>query len=80
MKARIVVIPKRTVLDPQGIAVKDALESMSFRGIKEVRVGKLIEIELEAGDRAELQTKIGEACQRLLSNPVIEEYRFELTE
>ena len=71
-------MPKRTVLDPQGKTVKRALESMSFTGIKDVRVGKFIEIELEGGDKAELQTKIDDACHKLLSNPVIEEYTFEI--
>ena len=80
MKARIIVMPKRNVLDPQGKAVKHALESMNFTGIKDVRVGTFMEIELEGGDTAELQKKIDEACHKLLSNPVIEEYSFELHE
>jgi phosphoribosylformylglycinamidine synthase len=78
MKAKIIVMPKRTVLDPQGVTVKHALQSMNFTGIKDVRVGKFMEIELEGGDAAELQQKIDEACHKLLSNPVIEEYRFEI--
>ncbi len=78
MKAKIIVMPKRTVLDPQGMTVKHALEAMSFSGIKDVRVGKFMEIELEGGSKAELQKKIDEACHKLLSNPVIEEYTFEL--
>ena len=78
MKAKIIVMPKKTVLDPQGKTIKHALESMSFSGIKDVRVGKFIEIELEGGNKAELQKKIDEACHRLLSNPVIEEYSFEV--
>src|SRR5271155_1134699 len=80
MKAKIIVMPKRTVLDPQGKTVKHALESMDFKGIKDVRVGKFMEIELEDGNKAELQKKIDEACHKLLSNPVIEEYTFEIQE
>ncbi|HVM62740.1 MAG TPA: phosphoribosylformylglycinamidine synthase subunit PurS [Verrucomicrobiae bacterium] len=79
MKAKIIVMPKRTVLDPQGKTVKHALESMNFAGIKDVRVGKFMEIEIEGGNKAELQKKIDEACQKLLSNPVIEEYTFEIS-
>jgi phosphoribosylformylglycinamidine synthase subunit PurS len=79
MKAKIIVMPKRTVLDPQGKTVKNALESLNFKGIKDVRVGKFIEIELEGGNKMELQKKIDKACHDLLSNPVIEEYRLELT-
>ena len=78
MKARIIVMPKKTVLDPQGKTVKHALESMGFSGIKEVRVGKFMEIELEGGNEAELRKKIDEACRKLLSNPVIEEYTIEI--
>ena len=79
MKAKIIVMPKKTVLDPQGKTVKHALESMSFKGIKDVRVGKFIEIELSGGDKAALKKKMDKACDDLLSNPVIEEYRIELT-
>ena len=80
MKAKIIIMPKKTVLDPQGKTVKHALESMNFHGIKDVRVGKFMEIELEGGTKAELQKKIDEACHKLLSNPVIEEYSFEIYE
>ena len=80
MKAKIIIMPKKTVLDPQGKTVKHALESMNLRGIKDVRVGKVMEIELEGGTKAELQKQIDEACQKLLSNPVIEEYAFEIDE
>ncbi len=79
MKAKIIVMPKKTVLDPQGVTVKQALETMSFHGIKQVRVGKFMEIELDGGSPAELQQKIDDACRRLLSNPVIEEYHFEIS-
>ncbi len=78
MKARIIVVPKKTVLDPQGKTVKHALESMNFTGIKDVRIGKFMEIELEGSNKAELQKKIDEACHKLLSNPIIEEYTFEI--
>ncbi|MGA2603037.1 MAG: phosphoribosylformylglycinamidine synthase subunit PurS [Verrucomicrobiia bacterium] len=78
MKARIIVMPKKTVLDPQGKTVKHALESMDFKGIKDVRVGKFMEIDLEGGDQPELQKKVDEACRKLLSNPVIEDYTFEV--
>jgi phosphoribosylformylglycinamidine synthase len=76
MKARIIVMPKKTVLDPQGKTVKHALESMSFKGIKDVRIGKFIEVELAGGNKAALKKKMDEACHKLLSNPVIEDYQF----
>ena len=78
MKAKIIVMPKRTVLDPQGKTVKHALESMNFTGVKDVRVGKFMEIEIEGKTKDEVRRKIDEACHQLLSNPVIEEYTFEI--
>jgi phosphoribosylformylglycinamidine synthase len=80
MKAKIIVMPKKTVLDPQGKTVKHALESIHFAGIKDVRIGKFMEIELDGGDKAALQKKMDEACHQLLSNPVIEDYELTLTD
>ena len=78
MKAKIIVMPKKTVLDPQGKTVKHALESMSFKGITDVRIGKFIEIEFAGGSKAALKKKLDEACHKLLSNPVIEDYEFTI--
>jgi len=78
MKAKITVMPKRTVLDPQGKTVLQALESLGFKGLQEVRIGKFIEVELKGGNKAALQKKIDEACRKLLSNPVIEDYEFTI--
>ena len=78
MKAKIIITPKKAVLDPQGKTVKHALESMHFEGIKEVRIGKFMEIELDGQDQAKVKQKIDDACRKLLSNPVIEDYEFEL--
>ncbi|MCX7885812.1 MAG: phosphoribosylformylglycinamidine synthase subunit PurS [Verrucomicrobiae bacterium] len=80
MKAKIIVMPKKTVLDPQGKTVKHALEAMHFKGIKDVRIGKFMEIELEGNDRTAIKRQIEEACRTLLSNPVIEDYSFRLDE
>ncbi|MCS7049355.1 MAG: phosphoribosylformylglycinamidine synthase subunit PurS [Verrucomicrobiae bacterium] len=79
MKARITVMPKRTVLDPQGKAVKHALESLGFREVRDVRIGKFLEVDLDTGDMETARRLVDNACQQLLSNPVIEEYRFEIT-
>ena len=78
MKAKIVVTPKKAVLDPQGKTVQNALAHLGLSGIGAVHVGKYLEIELEGGDRASWQKQIDEACHKLLSNPVIEDYRFEI--
>jgi phosphoribosylformylglycinamidine synthase len=78
MKAKIIVMPKKTVLDPQGATVKNALTQMSFGGIQSVRVGKFIEIEIADGNKDEARKKLDDACHRLLSNPVIEDYQLEI--
>jgi len=76
MKAKIIITPKKAVLDPQGKAVLNALEHMGYEGVQDVHVGRFLELELD-GDRATLEPKVEEACHRLLSNPVIEDYRIE---
>jgi len=78
MKARVHVSLKTGVLDPQGKAIGNALASLGFTGIGEVRQGKLIEIELEGSDRAAAQAKVEAMCKELLANPVIENYAIEL--
>ncbi len=77
MKAKIIITPKKAVVDPQGKTVQSALEHMGYQGIGAVHVGKYLEIEIE-GDRESAQRQIDEACHKFLSNPVIEDYKFEL--
>ncbi len=77
MKAKIIVTPKKAVLDPQGKTVQNALEHMGYSGIRAVHIGKYLEIELE-GDRETARKQLDEACHRFLSNPVIEDYRLEI--
>lgn len=78
MKAKIIITPKKAVLDPQGKTVQSALEHMGYTGIGAVHVGKYLEIELAGADREAARQQIDQACGRILSNPVIEDYRFEL--
>jgi phosphoribosylformylglycinamidine synthase len=77
MKAKIIITPKKAVLDPQGKTVLNALEHMGYRGIGAVHVGKYLEIEV-TGEAEAVRKQIDEACHKFLSNPVIEDYRFEL--
>jgi phosphoribosylformylglycinamidine synthase len=77
MKAKIVITPKKAVLDPQGKTVQTALEHMGHRGIKAVHVGKYLEIELD-GDKETARRQLDEAAHKFLSNPVIEDYRLEI--
>lgn len=78
MKAKIIVTPKRAVLDPQGKTVQNALEHMGYEGVQAVHVGKYLEIELTGNDKAAAQKKIDEACRKFLTNPVIEDYHLEI--
>ena len=78
MKAKIIITPKKAVLDPQGKTVQNALTQMGYPGIGAVHVGKYLEIELGGVDREAARRHIDEACHKILSNPVIEDYRFEI--
>ena len=77
MKAKIIITPKKAVLDPQGKTVQNALEHMGYQGIGAVHVGKYLEIEVN-GDREAVRRQLDDACHKFLSNPVIEDYRLEL--
>ena len=78
MKAKIIITPKKAVLDPQGKTVQSALAHMGYTEIGAVHVGKYIEIELTNLDRETARKQIADACHKILSNPVIEDYRFEI--
>ncbi len=79
MKAKIIITPKKAVLDPQGKTVQTALAQMGYTGITDVHIGKYIEIDLAPGtDKAAAQKTLQDAAHRLLSNPVIEDYKLEL--
>jgi phosphoribosylformylglycinamidine synthase len=78
MKAKIIITPKKAVLDPQGKTVQNALEHMGYQGVAAVHVGKYLEIDLNGGDKERARAQLDEACHRFLSNPVIEDYRLEI--
>jgi len=78
MKAIVNVYLKNGVLDPQGKATHHALESMNFKGVNDVRIGKQIIVELETEDRDEAQKEVEEMCEVLLANTVIEDYTIEI--
>ena len=77
MKARVVVTLKKSVLDPQGQAVSRALGFLGFSEVKDVRLGKIIELEIDGKDPAEARQRVEQMCEKLLANTVIEEYRVE---
>jgi len=79
MKAKIIITPKKAVLDPQGKTVQNALAHMGYTGVTGVHIGKYIEIDLAPGTNAAAAEKaLNEAAHKLLSNPVIEDYKLEI--
>ena len=78
MLAKIYVTLKNGVLDPQGKAVQHSLESLGYREVKDVRLGKYMEVQIDNTNRDEAQARVREMCEKLLANPVIEDYRFEI--
>ncbi len=78
MKARVEVMLRDGVLDPQGEAVRHALGTLGFAGVEGVRQGKLIEIDLAAADPATAEAEVRAMCEKLLANTVIEKYRVEI--
>jgi len=78
--ARVYVTLKATVNDPQGLTIRGALHSLGFTGVESVRAGKYIEIRVTASNNEDAGTQVAEMCRKLLANPVIEEFRFEIEE
>ena len=78
MKARVYIMLKNGVLDPQGEAVRHALATLGFEGVEGVRQGKVIELDLIETERAAAEKRVGEMCDKLLANTVIETYHVEL--
>jgi phosphoribosylformylglycinamidine synthase subunit PurS len=79
-KAVVYVTLKESVLDPQGNAVQGSLHSLGFDEVKDVRIGKYMELELNVNSREAAEERLAEMCEKLLANTVIEDYRFELVE
>jgi phosphoribosylformylglycinamidine synthase len=79
-QAKIYVTLRSSVLDPAGTAVESGLKQLGYQGVEGVRIGKYIELSLSATDEADARKQLDEMCDRLLANPVIENYRFEITE
>lgn len=78
-KVKVYVTLKKSVLDPQGVAVKDSLNSMDYSEIEDVRIGKYMEVMVNPKERA-VETVVNEICDKLLANPVMENYWYEIEE
>jgi phosphoribosylformylglycinamidine synthase PurS subunit len=79
LRARVEITLKNGIRDPQGRAIEEAVAGLGFEGVSNVRVGKHITFDL-AGPRGEAERKVTELCERLLANPVIEDYTFQIEE
>jgi len=78
-KVKVYVTLRESVLDPQGSAVKGSLHTMGYKEVADVRIGKFLELQIEPSDR-DLNVVVKEMCEKLLTNTVIEDYRFEVEE
>ena len=78
MKARVVVTLKNGVLDPQGKAIEGALRSLGVEGVASVRQGKVFDLEIEGQDKAAASASLQAACEKLLANTVIENFKIDL--
>ncbi len=78
--ARVYVSLKPTVNDPQGLTIAEGLRSLGFSEVEGVRAGKYIEVRLSAADKGAAEERLHSMCDRLLANPIIETYRFEVEE
>jgi phosphoribosylformylglycinamidine synthase len=80
MKAHVWVMPKHTVLDPQGQTIHNALSSLGYQGVKDVRQGKFFVLNLDGWNCDEARSQLERIAKEVLTNPVIEEYRFEIVD
>jgi phosphoribosylformylglycinamidine synthase PurS subunit len=79
-KAIVYVTLRQSVLDPQGHAVKEALHTLGYDEVNDVRIGKYLELALGTTDRNRAEERVKEMCEKLLANTVIEDYRYEIVE
>ena len=80
MRVKIFVSLKRGVLDPQGKAIERSLHTLGYREVQDVRMGKYLELSVDATAAGSAEARIREMCDKLLANPVIEDYRYEISE
>jgi len=78
MKVRVTVMYKKEVLDPQGKAILGSLGSLGYKEVTDVRAGKIIELKLTGLKKPQVERKVKEMCEKLLANPTIEDYQFEI--
>jgi phosphoribosylformylglycinamidine synthase len=79
-KVKVYISPKKGILDPQGKAVESALKSLGYKKVSNVRIGRYVEFEMTDDRRLTTERQIDEMCKKLLANPIIEDFRFEVCE
>ena len=77
-QAEVFITLKNTVADPQGLAVKHALENLGYNEVEDVRVGKIVTLKIKEENKEALKAKVDEMCKKLLANPIIENYSFTI--
>ena len=80
MRVKFFISLKTGVLDPQGKAIERSLHTLGYNQVRDVRMGKYLEIEMAPASRQDTELRVREMCDKLLANPVIEDYRFEIQE
>ena len=80
LKAEVYITLKKTVADPQGLTIKHALESLGYKDLADVRIGKLVIIKLDFKDKEKAKRQVNEMCKKLLANSIIEDYHFKIKE
>ncbi|MDD5613923.1 MAG: phosphoribosylformylglycinamidine synthase subunit PurS [Candidatus Omnitrophica bacterium] len=80
LTAEVYIMPKASVSDPQGLAIKHALESLGYKNLNQVRIGKLIIIKLDSQDKKTAGQQVENICRQLLANTIIEDYSFKIKE
>jgi len=78
-KVSVYVTPKKGILDPQGATIERALPALGHTGVGQIRVGRFITLEVEGDEREAVSAEVDSMCRRLLANPIIEDYSFELS-
>jgi phosphoribosylformylglycinamidine synthase len=78
-KVKILITLRKTILDPQGKAVEHSLKSLGYNKIIDTRIGKYVELQVESGSREEAEEIAENACKKLLANPVMEDYTYEIS-
>jgi len=80
LSVKVMVTLKPGVLDPQGKTVRNALESLGFKGLADLRIGKILDLKMDAGSPEEAGLQVEEMCRKLMANPGIDDYRYEIQE